>query len=226
MPRPENRQEGQPPLDAQGHQTYAVSGPDPMSCPGGVIAAVVLGFLFSPLDGLIGFLALPEALTPGEQFRVLYVALALLGLSSSVMYVWGGIVALVGRGRILHLVASGMNVALGLLVLFLLARDPGTGKMSMMVVPTMFVVTVLLIFVVTIAVLMLRPSSTEFLRARRGRGSQTQLVPAKPTSKVRCSKCQRVQAVPRDHSLFVCEECGARLQRRAAATHSPSPMSE
>jgi hypothetical protein len=34
------------------------------------------------------------------------------------------------------------------------------------------------------------------------------------TAKVKCGKCQRVQAVPQDLSLFVCEACGARLKRR------------
>jgi predicted RNA-binding Zn-ribbon protein involved in translation (DUF1610 family) len=35
--------------------------------------------------------------------------------------------------------------------------------------------------------------------------------------KVRCHKCHHVQEVPADLSLFVCDECGARLKRRAAS---------
>ncbi len=36
--------------------------------------------------------------------------------------------------------------------------------------------------------------------------------------RARCHKCQHVQAVPADQATFVCEECGAKLKRKA--THA------
>ncbi|OBF93264.1 hypothetical protein A5791_12815 [Mycobacterium sp. 852002-51163_SCH5372311] len=40
--------------------------------------------------------------------------------------------------------------------------------------------------------------------------------PVESMSKVRCYKCQHVQAVPPDLSSFPCEECGASLKRRTS----------
>lgn len=45
-------------------------------------------------------------------------------------------------------------------------------------------------------------------------GRQTELV--KPTSDVKCHKCQHVHVVPLDISTFICEECGTKLKRRTA----------
>lgn len=39
--------------------------------------------------------------------------------------------------------------------------------------------------------------------------------PAGKSSKVRCNKCQHVQVVPRSESTFVCEQCNAKLKRKA-----------
>lgn len=51
--------------------------------------------------------------------------------------------------------------------------------------------------------------------------STTQL---SPTSKVRCHYCRHVQTVPSTAAIFICEQCGTRLKRRAtpATDHSPS----
>lgn len=38
--------------------------------------------------------------------------------------------------------------------------------------------------------------------------------PSGKSSKVRCSKCQHVQVVPRSDSTFVCEKCDAKLKRK------------
>jgi membrane associated rhomboid family serine protease/ribosomal protein S27E len=51
-------------------------------------------------------------------------------------------------------------------------------------------------------------------------GTAPQSTPSAPnnpqkSTKVRCHKCQHVQAVPRSQPTFVCEECGTKLKRRA-----------
>jgi hypothetical protein len=38
-----------------------------------------------------------------------------------------------------------------------------------------------------------------------------------PSTRVKCSKCPHVQRVPLSQTNFTCEECGARLKRKAAA---------
>lgn len=43
---------------------------------------------------------------------------------------------------------------------------------------------------------------------------ETVMIPRGKSSKVRCHKCQHVQSVPQSESVFVCEQCDAKLKRR------------
>lgn len=44
--------------------------------------------------------------------------------------------------------------------------------------------------------------------------------PVGKSSKVRCHKCQHVQLVPSDQSVFVCEQCNEKLKRRSESAKS------
>lgn len=46
------------------------------------------------------------------------------------------------------------------------------------------------------------------------------------SSKVKCHKCEHVQTVPLDLSLFVCQECGTKLKRRTATSYDDDVATE
>ena len=144
--------------------------------PGAVTAAAVLAFVLGGLGTLFSlfylclFLLLVAATSdsrhgaPWGSVLVVVVGVALLiGLSMSALFIWGGISAVRGKGRRMLVSVSAIQVILVLLELVhTLAGGPVAG-------PALVRAIIGLVLVVPILVLILRPSSGAFFRARRGR---------------------------------------------------------
>ena len=67
--------------------------------------------------------------------------------------------------------------------------------------------------------------NTTALSSPRLGGTAPQSTPNTPqkSTKIKCFKCQHVQAVPRSEATFLCAQCGTKLKRRthSAAVHPP-----
>jgi hypothetical protein len=156
-------------------------GPPPGSRPakpGGVVTAAVLGFVWGALGVLVTFVfvlagvggnSLAEALdgTAGAQVGARFltgvaVFLALLALAWTVVMVWGGVLAVSGRSRVLLLVGGSVSIAvtgLYFVVVVANAADAGAGPVT---------VTFLLLAVsVLIVVLLCTRSASRFFAACR-----------------------------------------------------------
>jgi hypothetical protein len=159
--------------------------------PGTVIAASVLGMLYGALGLLVALLfvafgalvddfidavedsdpALEDTLGPGsvDSAQAGLIALGLVALAWAVVMVWGSVLALRGRSRVLLLVGTCIAVAVtGLVLLFggiAAATDPESGGAGA-------IVLFLLVFLGTVATLVflvVRPSSTYFAVHRQRR---------------------------------------------------------
>jgi hypothetical protein len=201
----------------------------PIRRPGNITAAAVLAFVLcgpgsvfrvGGLWSVAYFLHFLPGSAKGEGIWNLFVGLLVLTVvfSLAVLYVGGALHALRGGGRNILVAAAGIHLPLAVLT-YVAGIDRNDARTCVVALvdsslgggdPGFDPVTV----------------QHRVLPGPARPGAAGQMVPAKPTSKVRCRKSQHVQAGPRDLALFVCEECGATLQRRTAATHSPSPMSE
>jgi hypothetical protein len=146
--------------------------------PGGVVTAAVLGFVWGALGVLVtlvfvlagvGGNSLAEALDGTADARVgarfltgVAVFLALLALAWTVVMVWGGVLAVSGRSRVLLLVGGSVSIAvtgLYFVVVVANAADAGAGPVT---------VTFLLLAVsVLIVVLLCTRSASRFFAACR-----------------------------------------------------------
>jgi VIT1/CCC1 family predicted Fe2+/Mn2+ transporter len=167
VPWPEDGQAGQFPAYSPGYGPHASGGGDSVRRPGSVTAAAVLAFIIGGLGslGYLVVLASVAAASANWTTPVLVVlgAVLLVGLSLSVMTVWGGVSAMRGRGRKLLETAAWITLTLSLLGLvgYLISSDvSGAVSTVVQMVPVMAIVA-----------LLQRPSSIEFFHARRSRAS-------------------------------------------------------
>ncbi len=154
---------------------YGVGGPPP-SRPPAVTTAAVLGFILGALAtvGAIFLFAGGGALSglddggigvAGALSGILFV-LALLVLTLAVLMIWGSVLAISGRSRVLLIVGASLLAALGLISFLGSLGNPGTdagGIISQLIGLVMSIAIIVL--------LSLAPAAQYFAaqRARRGR---------------------------------------------------------
>jgi hypothetical protein len=158
------------PYYAQAYGAPAVGGYAARRRPGVVTAAAVLAFIVGGLGILFnGFALLVLGVRADYISRnssaVLMIALAVVvvGLAISALWVWGGVSAVRGRGRKMLISLSAIQVTLVLLSLVLsVAGDEGHAGVAL--------VRALLglIFALPILILILQRSSSEYFRKRGG----------------------------------------------------------
>lgn len=166
-PWPGDGHAGRFPAYSPGYGPYASRGGDSVRRPGSVTAAAVLAFIIGGLGGLGYLLVLASVAATSVNWTtpmlvVLGVVLS-VGLSLSLMTVWGGVSAMRGRGRKLLKTASWISLTLSLLgfVGYLVSSDiSGAVTTVVEMAPAMAIVA-----------LIQRPSSVEFFHARRNRSS-------------------------------------------------------
>jgi hypothetical protein len=160
-PWPEDGHAGQFPAYSPGHRPYA-SG-DSGRRPGSVTAAAVLALIIGVLGSLgyvLVFASLAGISTSWRTSMLVVVGAVLsVGLAMTVMFVWGGVSALRGRGRKLLKTASWMYLTLCLLGLVgqLVSSDISGAVATIMQ----------MVYVVAILTLIQSPASTEFFHARK-----------------------------------------------------------
>jgi hypothetical protein len=138
-----------------------------------VTAAAVMAFVLAGIVILIYVLALVLVTAHsgsllhrlGASMAAVVYLFLLTRLCTGVLFVWGGVAALRGRSRTLLVVVSGVEIvlALGGAALAL-----GGVSRSSSGVPWFVRAVLDLLFVVPILILLFRPSSTNFFRARGG----------------------------------------------------------
>jgi hypothetical protein len=152
--------------------------------PGGVVTAVVLGFVFGAIGVLFSLLLLfagalasgagndldneiPGFGDVGDAVGGVLLVFGLLALAWTVVMIWGSIRALTGRSRVMLLVGGSIALAVTLLGLIGNLADAGTVGPGSIVVSLLFFLAALAIVVL----LSLKPATAFFAahRARRGR---------------------------------------------------------
>jgi hypothetical protein len=160
-PWPEDDHAGQFPAYSPGHGPYA-SG-DSVRRPGSVTAAAVLALIIGGLGSLGYVLVFASLAGMSTSWRtsMLVVAGAVLsvGLAMTVMFVWGGVSALRGRGRKLLQTASWMYLTLCLLGL--------VGQLVSSDISGAVATIIQMVYVVAILTLIQSPTSTDFFHATR-----------------------------------------------------------
>lgn len=169
---------GPPPYGQQSGYApqYGYGGGAPPSRPGGVTAAAVLGFILGGLAtvGAI-FLFVGSSTLIGVDdggsglagaLSGIIIVLALIFLVIAVIMIWGSVLALKGRSRVLLIVGASLLTAFGLISFFSSLGNSGTdagGIVSQLIGLVMSILIIVL--------LSLGPASQYFaaLRARRGR---------------------------------------------------------
>jgi len=171
---PEQPGYGQPP--PYGQPQYGYGGGPPVKRPGGVMAAAVLGFIlgaFAVLGAILAFvggsffLAADDAGTGlADAVSGIFIVLALLLLAIAVMMIWGSVLAVTGRSRVLLIVGASILAALGLIGFLGSLGNTGTDTGGVVMQLVGLVMAILII-----VLLSLGPAAQYFAaqRARRGR---------------------------------------------------------
>jgi hypothetical protein len=167
LPWPQDGHAGRLPAYSPGHGPYAFRRDDSVRRPGSVTAAAVLAFILGGLGSFGYLLALAFLAAASAKWTtpmlVVAGAVLLVGLSPSVMFVWGGVSAVRGRGRKLLATTSWIYLTLCLLGLVgQLVSSDIAGAVSTIVQ---------MVFVMAILALIQSRSSIEFFDARSRRSS-------------------------------------------------------
>ncbi len=174
------QQYGQPPPYGQpspyGQQQFGYGAGAPVQRPGGVTTAAVLGFIlgaFAVIGAIFAFVGSSALIGLNDGGTGVagavgggIIVLALLILAVAVIMIWGSVLAVTGRSRVLLIVGASILTALGLIGFFGSVGNPGTDAIGV-VLQLVF----LLMSILIVVLLSLGPAAQYFSaqRARRGR---------------------------------------------------------
>lgn len=179
---PEQPNYGQPPAYGQpsyGQPAYGYGGGPPVPRPGGVTAAAVLGFILGAFAvlGAVLFLVGSTYLVGadvggtgyGAAFGGIIVGFALVLAAIAVILIWGSVLAVTGRSRVLLIVGAAIVTAVGLIGVLGVLGNSGTTNFGDAGAGSAVAPVIGLLMAILIVVLLSLGSAGHYFAAERSR---------------------------------------------------------